>query len=121
MKRESWEEGRITPALSTYTACAKALWQQRQARWSAVEEAQATGAGVRGKRVQLRPLTPVRREQQDQTRVLGGPHRPQWVWRRQAGSGEASGEEVAVVLREMLTWCGLGMLRPRKDRILGVL
>ena len=25
MKRESWEEGRITPDLSTYTACAKAL------------------------------------------------------------------------------------------------
>lgn len=84
-----------------------------------------TGAGVRGERVRLRPLTPVRREQWDRTHVLMGPHRPQRVWRRhwrrQAGSGEASGEEVAVVLREMLTWPGVGMLVLRKDRIPGVL
>ena len=113
--------GKNNACPSTYTACAKALWRQRQVCWSAVKEAQVTGAGVRGKRVQLRPLTLVRREQQDWTRVLGGPHRPQRVWRRQAASGEASGEDVAVVLREMLTWCGVGMLGPRKDRIPGVL
>ena len=72
--------------------------------------------------VRLRPLTPVRREQWDHTHVLRGPHRPQRVdWRRQAGSGEASGEEVAVVLGEMLAWSRVGMLVSRKERIPGVL
>lgn len=73
--------------------------------------------------VRLRPLTPVRREQRDQTHVLRGPPpRPQRVdWRRQAGSREASGEEVAVVLGEMLAWPRVGMLVPRKERIPGVL